>query len=804
VVAAAPSGYGKTAALESFLGARGDEFRTAWVNLTGSCNHPERFWRKVELALGASGADVSEMAWRGDPGPEDMMFAFSRAVSSMGSGSRVALVLDNFHVIRASPLVRSVRDMGTAGMSNLTIFIAGRAAPDFSMNRRDMRALVGAVGQDDLLFKEAEALDWFCGIGAELTGPQAAKLMERTGGVAAELYVRSLAISSGAADIETAVGSDASDLIEAILSRHTPEEACLLDLVSPLDEHPVGLAAEISGRADAGCLLERAAGRSSLVRRLGPDEYAVSGILSRFLRRRRASSSRDGYRTTLLAAGDWYASRGDLHDCCECYMKGGGYEALARVLERPFRMLVRGTGIEMNDFKRAEFEVCFRYIESIPLDLLRRAAPILELAYVFTLMLMGEDDKFAERSAAMREHYTPLPESEARNRIIGELDMLIVPLNFDNFKLKGSALESAANVLNGHSLYVKYYSRIALSYPSMLLLFYNDFKPLDDLIEDYAERMERYAAVTGGMMTGVAEVMNGEVAYERGDFETAKRLAMTAASRAKERNVVMSATYLRAKVSAAEGDLDRSLARLRDIMDAARGDDFDLLYMTSDFCWAFLGSIMRDVRLVPGWIAEGVSFGSHAKGVTIGLKLDLLPHSFWLLSSGQYDKLRPLAHDMSVMFERSNSRMGILYTRIAEAVLHHAEGNLHKARGALVTAWRIASPEGLVMPFVERSGALHPLVQALLSARYRDRYFGKWLEMLDGRMRAFNRAVMNLRRKYYVRSSNGLVTDFRRLDAAAREMIEGGVSRREIRDRLGLSANSLRAIIVRLCGERDG
>src|SRR4029450_1072577 len=106
-----PAGFGKSTLLGDF--ARQSRRPAAWVSLDDGENDPSRFWRYVAAALDGVrpgiGKQVAPLLLGPQAPPLDVVVTvLINDLSAMPSGAQIVLVLDDFHVIKAPPVLDSV------------------------------------------------------------------------------------------------------------------------------------------------------------------------------------------------------------------------------------------------------------------------------------------------------------------------------------------------------------------------------------------------------------------------------------------------------------------------------------------------------------------------------------------------------------------------------------------------------------------------------------------------------------------------------------------------------------------------
>jgi LuxR family maltose regulon positive regulatory protein len=195
VLMVAPAGWGKTSLLRDWWLTTQDA-AVAWLSVRESDNDPARFWSGVVAALdtvapGTGKATLEAVTASGarTPGQVEALLADDPARLPR----RVALVLDDFHLI-TSPEVRA--DLGVLlehPPPALTLIVAGRSEVDLPVARLRARGELAEITADQLRFSEAEAEQLLNKtLGLALAPDEIHALWKRTEGWAAGLYLAGL------------------------------------------------------------------------------------------------------------------------------------------------------------------------------------------------------------------------------------------------------------------------------------------------------------------------------------------------------------------------------------------------------------------------------------------------------------------------------------------------------------------------------------------------------------------------------------------------------------------------------------
>lgn len=203
---AAPAGFGKTTMLSTWL--EHAPFSAAWVSLEGSDDDLIRFWSYLFTALsrvypGSSesvlallrGSDLQQL-----PPIETILTVWINGLAAL-SHEEVVLILDDYHLITAPSIHRSVTYLVDHLPPRLHLVMATRADPPLPLARLRVRGHLTEIRAADLRFTSFETTAFLTRtLGLHLSGKDITALEARTEGWIAGLQLAALSMQ-GCEDI---------------------------------------------------------------------------------------------------------------------------------------------------------------------------------------------------------------------------------------------------------------------------------------------------------------------------------------------------------------------------------------------------------------------------------------------------------------------------------------------------------------------------------------------------------------------------------------------------------------------------
>ncbi len=337
-VVTGPPGAGKTVLLADWAHSR-PKAAVGWLSVEEADNNPGCFWPHVAAALGAQ--HVMEHAWVDDGPSSDgagLVDLLSRHRKSDGGQ---VLVIDDFHLITAPAVISALARLVSHLPPRIRLVLVGQGYPGFSLQRLETSGEAMTLGDDDLRFtvEEAGALTALAA-GKFLGLNDVTVLAQRSEGWAAGLHLAAMALAH-ADDPLTFVrrysgsfGPVAEYLEHEMLLRQPSEVVKFLLQTSVLDTFTAGLGQAVSGRPDAGEILESLADRCLFVYRVdaGERKYRYHRLLADLLTSRLQREDPSLRLHAHLSAATWLERRGDLRSAAYHFAQAQAYDRALTLL----------------------------------------------------------------------------------------------------------------------------------------------------------------------------------------------------------------------------------------------------------------------------------------------------------------------------------------------------------------------------------------------------------------------------------------------------------------------------------------
>lgn len=356
----APAGSGKTMLVADWAkhvvagGAR-----VAWLSLDERDDRPYEFWSALIGALiSATEAETTARLDALSPPQQGMEPRFISALTEIIADSDLhSLVLDDVHLLRDPQVVAGLDVLLADPPPDVGVVMLCRFDPAVSLHRLRLADSLAEVRAPDLAFTAPEAETLFTLLDARAQPADVARLVARTEGWAAGL--RLAAVSMAAADdpvefISAFEGDQGTvaDYLFAEIIQHLPQDLVDFLLATCVPEQlSVALAADLSGRPDAGEMLDRLCRANALVVQSGDSSwYRYHSLLRGYLMATLERHDVDAPRQQHVRAALWFDQHGEPSVALAHAAQAGDVDLLCEVIrDHGLRLILSGQGGMVRD-----------------------------------------------------------------------------------------------------------------------------------------------------------------------------------------------------------------------------------------------------------------------------------------------------------------------------------------------------------------------------------------------------------------------------------------------------------------------
>lgn len=313
----APPGFGKTTLLAEWT-ARGQRLGpVCWVGLDEDDNARARMWQAIASAVAEAVPKLGELS--GETGARTPLDTATLLINRVAEHDKpVVLILDDVHSLDERSTLGDIAHLVKHAPPQLRIVLSTRSDPPIPIDRYRLSGQLVEIRAAELAMTVDETQDMLGDVADELTDAEIEALCERTEGWAAAIRLAAISLES-TDDPHRFVADFAADdraisdyLLNEVLDQQPDDLRTFLLRTSLPDRLTADLAADLSGRADAGAVLADLARRNLFLHRHGrrAGTYRYHSLFRSFLQAELMRERPDEVRELHGVVASWCVDRG--------------------------------------------------------------------------------------------------------------------------------------------------------------------------------------------------------------------------------------------------------------------------------------------------------------------------------------------------------------------------------------------------------------------------------------------------------------------------------------------------------------
>ncbi|MDR2941701.1 MAG: LuxR C-terminal-related transcriptional regulator [Treponema sp.] len=786
VVVCAGAGYGKTSAVHDF--AQEYQATTFWLQFSERDNSSARFWESYIHALANVNAPFAEeLKKMGFPDTKEKQKNYHVLLNNLVEKKRRIIVMDDFHCVEDASVIRFIEECIIFKMPpGTSVFLVSRTIPNIKTTDNSYKKKIYNINEDDLHFTENELSQYFRSRNISLPPESLREIMQDTGGWAfainfvAQSYQK---VPGYSGYVRNALRTNVFGLIEEGLWNEisAPLQNFLLRL-SLIDHLSVDLLTQLAA-GDANLIAEFEKLNAYVRRDNYINAYFIHPLFLEFLRTKQKSLPEEQQMETYTVAGDWCAKNGFKIDAIFYFEKTGNYQSILLIL----------AGLTTK----------------IPLDIAKYAAMILDRApedafdrvdfladmHLRTYICQGLLQESLDLVKRYETKFMKLPDNNpVKKRTLTRLYICWTYIR---------CLMSVTDNIFDYDIYVekacKYVheadsGKLDIYYPGAWINYAGSSKK--GSLEEFISAITRNQAHISrsymkGFMAGELELAHGELKFYRGDASSAATHTALAAKQAradKQFGIMHRALLYSLRIAAAQGNFALTEQTLKDTK--AQLDEAEYLhrFMDYDISFSWYYYFLGLPEKMADWLKEDFSQYTHSAFIeNFGNQIK----ARFFYATRNYS---PLLSYIEEMKERESFLYGRVEMLTMEACVHYKMKNKEKAFAVFQEAYETASPNEIVMPFIELGKDMRTLTSAVLKESS-CKIPKSWLEDIN------HKSATYAKRRSHVIAQYTQVSGLKdNITMSPRETeiltdISHGLSRAEIAATRKLSPNTVKMVI---------
>ena len=695
----APMGYGKTTAVNWYLGERAKAETLHIIRISVYSANLAIFWKSTQEAFARAGFPFL----REYPCPTDAAgggLLVDDLCHALAGEAPCYLFIDDFHLLTDKRASLFLCMLANRLPANVHLIVASRDRFLPAAEAVRLGARVYQIGTEQLRLNHTELAVYAHRCGTELSDAQVESLLYSSEGWFSAVYLNLRTLSE--CGVLPSRHSDIYATFTAAMIDPLPEKQReFLAVMGLADEFTVEMAQAVTGDADAEQLLSMLTEQNAFVTRL-PDgiSYRFHHMMKACAERSFLTMAQETQKLYWERFGLWYEQHRQYLHAIAAYQKSENYDALLRVIRSD-------AGILLASLKP---EVVLDALDKCPAETLK-AYPFAILVLMRRMFTWRQIPKMLELKALLLtaiEEHPELP-AEERGNLLGECDLILSFLCYNDIRAMSRLHRSASAQMSRPAISIQSSGGWTFGSPSVLMMFYRAPGALESALAEMDECMPHYYKVTNHHGQGAETIMRAEALFCQGRFTDAHIELERAYAQIRESgqvNMALCCDFLSWRLSL-HADVEQRYTFAERYADLLRYHDASWLNLwsaTSAYYHALRGETDKIPEVFSQHCLSDINMLAPGKPM-----MEMIENQVYL-TQGAYAKVVGRSAGLLAVCEAMHYALVALHVRIQTAAAYARLGKPEEARAELKKALSDAEPDGFVMPFVENYGFLQPLL----------------------------------------------------------------------------------------------
>ncbi|MDR2434884.1 MAG: LuxR C-terminal-related transcriptional regulator [Treponema sp.] len=806
VVVVAGAGYGKTHAVYSFV--RNYNAHISWMQFSERDNIGSRFWENFIGGISLTNPKAAGRLAKISFPDTDRQFERYMMVpqEEIDPTARAILVYDDFHLVTNPAVLRFMEKSVSAPFPGITSIFISRSEPLINTTKFFSKGLLGRITEKDLRFSREEMTEYFS-IQNIRPGPETlTSIYHDTEGWAFAIHLAGLSLKNalpGTPYIPLAMRVNIFKLIESeIMGAVSKTMQRFLIKLSLIEQLFPELLQDLAGNPK---LIKEMDNIDSFVHfDIYSNTYHIHHLFLDYLKTRQHEIPEAEQKEVWYKTAVWCEANNQKMDAINYYEKAGNYDRLIAVC----------TTLPMMYSNRIA-QMLLEMLDKAPPEVYE-TNPFIHTHRLRILMSLG----MLEQAANEIDETIRLLKERLPTPIIHQI-LTVCYANKGFICLMASTYTGDFNFIDLFERSAWHGSQSGgwkVPFPLTVMQIGSFMcrvnKPEKGEIERYINVLEAIAPLTtgalGGMQWGTDTLARTEFEFFKGNLHVAEQLALESVKRAREWNqyeIENRALFYLLRISLAWGNFPAIRNVFKQLEAQLEQVHYINRFTNHDIITGWYYSQIGQMEKVVPWVKNDFE-GSDLNSMNLGL--EVLVKTKCHMAEGRYSAALAA---LSIMENRRNQfdagdfLFGLIALRVMDAVCRYHNRDKSGAFAALETAYRLAAPNGLDMPFIGMGKDMRALADAVLKDKAKtpaavEAIPREWLEKIRLGASAYAKKLFAVAEQYRIEEGKpakpGTYQSGAELSRREKQVLVSlsqGMTRAEIAAQTSLSVNTVKSII---------
>ena len=695
----APMGYGKTTAVNWYLGERVKAETLNVIRISVYSDNFAIFWKSTQDAFARAGFDfLHDYTCPTDAAGGGLLV--DDLCHELAGEASCYIFVDDFHLLTDRRATAFLCMLANRLPANVHLIVASRDRFLPAAEAVRLGARVYQIGTEQLRLNHTELAVYAHRCGTELTDAQIESLLYYSEGWFSAVYLNLRTLSKCGALPDR--NSDIYTMFTAAMIDPLPKQQReFLAVMGLADEFTAQMAHFITGDEDAMQIISMLTEQNAFVTCL-PDgvTFRFHHMMKECAERTFLTMKAETQRLYWERFGFWYEEHKQYLHAITAYRKSGNYDALLSVIRKD-------AGILLASLSPAEV---LATLDECPVSVLK-AHPLSILVLMRRMFTWRQIPKMLELKSLLLTSIDEHPElsEEERGNLLGECDLIMSFLCYNDISAMSRLHRSASRQMSRLAISIQNSGGWTFGSPSVLMMFYRAPGELQSELVEMDECMPHYYKVTGNHGQGAETIMRAEAAFMQGRFTDAHIELEHSYAQIEgngQVNMALCCDFLAWRLSLCT-DVEQRYSfeeRREELLRHHNAAWINIWSATSAYYHALAGEMER----IPAVFAEHqlntINFLAPGKPM-----MDLIENQVYL-AQGAYTKVIGRSGSLLAVCEAMHYALVALHIRIQTAAAYEMLGKSEEAHEWLSRALSDAAPDGFVMPFVENYDRLQTML----------------------------------------------------------------------------------------------